>query len=86
MQACLRVIANGLSWVGLAGTVSAELVVTFEWLGDLHGGGFYSLSHDGSVIVGAGGGPWCWSVSLNRWLYIPDASADAGMGWVYVTR
>lgn len=61
MQACLRFIANGLLWVGLSGTVSAELVVTFQRLGDLYGGGYYStatdVSHDGSVIVGVGGGP-----------------------------
>lgn len=27
--------------------------------------------------------PYVWSVQLNKWLIVPDTSAEAGQGWVY---
>ncbi|MEX0331848.1 MAG: endo-1,4-beta-xylanase [Puniceicoccaceae bacterium] len=38
----------------------------------------------GWVIVDAA--PWIWSLSLGAWLYIPESTAFAGLGWVYIPR
>jgi hypothetical protein len=33
-----------------------------------------------------GEAPWVWCYTMSKWIYVPDASAEAGVGWVYIPK